>query len=103
MTKRKKRTDIPAEVKSLVWERDDRCCVVCGNPEAGAHCHYIARSHGGLGIPENIWTGCERCHRLFDQGCGYKREEIRMKLISHFTYHYPDWDESKLIYRKDMT
>lgn len=95
-----KYTGISEAVKLAVWERDRGCCVICGNPEAGPHCHYIPRSQGGLGIEENIWSGCSKCHALYDQGYRYQREDIRSKLQSHFRYHYPDWDETKLIYRK---
>ena len=29
--------------------------------------HVIPRSKGGLGIPENIVTGCLQCHHMMDQ------------------------------------
>ena len=89
---------IPKEVKRRVWERDNGECVIChapGEPTA----HYIGRGQGGLGIEENIVTLCHNCHRMYDQTS--KRDWMRSTLKSYLKKHYPDWDESKLYYRKD--
>lgn len=95
-----KYTMIPKKVKETVYERDRCRCVVCGRyvPESCASAHYIARSHLGLGIEENIVTLCPECHRNYDNSVW--REEIKPILRAHLMYHYPDWDESKLIYHK---
>ena len=98
MIDRTKALDIPAKVKDRVWERDNYCCVLCGNPMAAPNAHYIARSHGGLGIEQNIVTLCARCHRDYDQSPArqYIKEEIKHYLSSQ----YHDWKEENLIYRK---
>ena len=100
---RKKRTKalaISPKVKDAVWARDEGCCVVCGSPNAAPNAHYIARSHGGLGIEENIVTLCHDCHRTFDFGIAGEQETIGEILRTHFKIHYPDWDDDNLIYRK---
>lgn len=98
MHKQTKACDISKAVKDVVWERDGHCCVVCGSSAAMPNAHYIARSHGGLGIPENIVTLCADCHRAYDQSTAHERYKtvIRRYLKSK----YPEWDESKLVYHK---
>ena len=98
MNKRAKALDIPKRVKDEVWERDNHCCVICGSPYAMPNAHYISRSHGGLGVPENIFTACLACHNHYDNGTG--REEIKIFLREYLESKYPGWNEKKLIYRK---
>ena len=90
---------IEIKITQYVWERDFGRCVLCGSINAGPHCHYIRRSQGGLGIPENIWTGCQRCHAAFDNegadGPLHKQMQDYLRTL------YPGWDESKLIYKKE--
>lgn len=99
MHRQTKATSISASVKKSVWQRDFCRCVLCGDHNAGPHCHFIRRSQGGLGIEENIWTGCLHCHEAFDSEAtdGPLHEEMR----DYFKTIYPDWDESSLVYRKD--
>ena len=47
MHKQTKAVDIPPAVKRAVWERDGRCCVLCGSPFAAPNAHVIPRSQGG--------------------------------------------------------
>ena len=100
-TKRSKACDISQKVKHAVWERDGGCCVICGNGyNVMPNAHYIPRSHGGLGIEENIFTACTRltendCHYKFDEK-GIGKEKVKEYLQSI----YPDWDEEKLKYKK---
>lgn len=98
MSKRTKALAIPKEVKARVWERDGGCCVYCGSPLAAPVAHYIARSHGGLGIEENILTLCDACHRRYDQSTG--RRSMREYFREYLQSKYPEWDEDKLIYRR---
>lgn len=93
---------ISPETKEKVWSRDGGRCVFCGTrfwvaPEA----HFIPRSKGGLGIEQNILTLCRRCHDRFDNGKQYDREVMREYFEDYLEDHYPDWDESKLIYHKE--
>ena len=98
MHRETKATSISADTKKKVWQRDFGRCVLCGSNNAGPHCHYIRRSQGGLGIEENIWTGCHRCHEAFDaEGTGGPLHE---RMMDYFKTLYPEWDESKLKYKK---
>ena len=99
-SKRANALAISPGVRLIVGERDNWRCIYCwrrGNPEA----HYIARSHGGLGIPENILTLCRECHEMYDHGPKEKREGMRELFREYLMSKYPNWDEAKLIYRKD--
>jgi 5-methylcytosine-specific restriction endonuclease McrA len=98
MHKQTKACDIPKHVKDVVWERDSHRCCICGSPAAAPCAHFIARSHGGLGIEENIVTLCADCHRAYDQSPAHEwyKSVIRRYLKSK----YPGWDERQLVYRK---
>lgn len=98
MNKQAKAVDIPQSVKCEVWERDDHRCVLCGSPYAMPNAHYIARSHGGLGIPENIVTLCLVCHDRYDNST--ERTYLRQELRAYLKGIYPDWDEETLVYHK---
>ena len=98
MTKRANALDISPCVKRAVWERDGGKCVLCGSLLAAPNAHYIARSHGGLGIERNIVTLCWACHDRYDNSAGHRY--IRRELRGYLQNCYPDWDEDDLIYRK---
>lgn len=98
MHRETKATSISRATKKAVWQRDFGRCVLCGSANAGPYCHFIRRSQGGLGIPENIWTGCQRCHEAFDsEGIGGPLHE---RMRGYFRTLYPEWDKIDLVYRK---
>jgi len=96
-----KATEIPIEVKKIVWERDKHKCIFCYKfvPLECACCHFIPRSLGGLGIPENIYTGCSNCHREQDNGLNTKVYGTRVETYLKGIYG-TNWDKSKLVYKK---
>ena len=106
MRKDTKARDFDRKAKVAIAERDSidgwPCCVFCGlaapAPLAWSNAHFIARSQGGLGIPENGLTLCPACHRTYDQSIErkYMREFFREYLKSR----YENWNEDDLIYRK---
>lgn len=98
MHRETKATSISAETKSIVWRRDCGRCVLCGSINAGPHCHYIRRSQGGLGIEQNIWTGCEACHKRFDSEA--TSGPLHAIVKAYLKGWYQDWDETQLIYKK---
>lgn len=98
MHKRTRALDIPKRVKDEVWERDSHQCILCGSPRAMPNAHYIARSHGGLGIPENIVTLCFACHDRYDNSSD--RSWIRERIREYLSDRYEGWNESMLIYNK---
>ncbi|MGN1271451.1 MAG: HNH endonuclease [Clostridia bacterium] len=99
--KQTKEKEIPKKVKEAVWKRDKYKCIFCHKqvPVECACCHFIPRSSGGLGIPENIFTACEDCHREQDNGKNTKvydkKAERHLKRI-----YGVNWDKSKLVYKK---
>lgn len=96
-SKRSRATDIDWRTKLKVWERDNRCCIICGKP-GQPNAHYISRAHGGLGIEENIVTLCQECHNAYDNGD--KRVEYGEAIRDYLKSLYPDWNESDLLYKK---
>lgn len=97
-SKRAKACDITKKVKDRVWERDNQRCIVCGTYRAMPNAHFIPRSQGGLGVEENIVTLCLNCHEAYDHTT--KRKEIGAFIERYLKEKYPEWDKSKLIYRK---
>lgn len=95
-----KATDIPNWVLETVWERDGHCCVICGSPQAGPWCHIIRRSQGGLGVPENIFTGCDSCHDMFDEGAPEERDYAQSIVESHMKSIYDGWNNNLYVERK---
>lgn len=109
MRKDTRARDFDKKAKIAISERDSidgwPCCVYCGrpapyeNPLAFSNAHFISRAQLGLGIPENGLTLCPRCHRKFDQSTA--RKEMKPFFREYLRSKYPDWDESKLYYRRD--
>lgn len=94
-----KPTDIPPKVKKAVWERDSHCCVICGTPltwhSANAHV-FVRRSHGGLGIEQNIATLCAEHHRAYDQGRDKESNYIKSILHDYMHKQYPNLKKEEL-------
>lgn len=97
-SKRSKATDIPPKIKNIVWERDNKQCIICGNYNAMPNAHYISRAKGGLGIEQNVVTLCLKCHHDYDNGS--KREENRKIIKEYLESKYYGWKEENLIYNK---
>jgi hypothetical protein len=106
MRKDTKARDFSRKAKEQIAERDSidgwPCCVRCGAaapaPLAFSNAHFIARSQGGLGIPENGLTLCPECHRRYDQTT--ERKAMREYFRKYLLEKYPGWKEEDLIYRK---
>lgn len=96
-SQRTRACEISPEVRGIVEKRDGYCCIFCGAPGRG-EAHFVNRSQGGLGIPENIITICRFCHNQMDNGMASKL--YRIKAEEYLKAHYPDWDVSKLVYNK---
>ena len=99
--KQTKATEIPKKVKEKVWKRDKHQCIFCYKqvPVECACCHFIPRSAGGLGIPENIFTACENCLREQDNGLNTKEYDRMAKKYLKSIYG-TSWNIEKLIYKK---
>lgn len=104
--KRHKQTiacDISPKARKAVYERDSAdgrpVCIICGGSESLELAHYIPRSQGGIGIPENLVTLCKYHHQQYDQ-YGIERDGIRFVIEAHLKSYYPGWAVSDLIYDK---
>lgn len=98
MKKRTKATSIPSKVREEVEERDNHCCIFCGTPNARGEAHFVRRSQGGLGIPQNLLTVCRIHHRLLDESD--MSDMYKQKAREYLKSKYPDWDEKDLVYNK---
>jgi hypothetical protein len=60
--------------------------------------HYVGRAQGGKGVEENGALGCVYHHQMLDNGLYHN--EMKGLFRSYLKSHYPEWDESALIYNK---
>lgn len=88
---------IPKEVKLIVYERDHERCIFCGAPGL-PEAHVIPRSHGGLGVPQNIITVCRSCHDKLDNSTN--RQQMLDVAVGYLKSHYPDISQTDVIYQK---
>lgn len=97
MKARTKACAISQSVKAIVFERDRGYCILCGKaglPEA----HYIPRSHGGLGIEQNVVTLCRACHERLDHTT--ERQELLERVKQHLELWYPGFSDTDRKYKK---
>lgn len=97
MHKRTKDCAIPKEVKLIVYERDHERCIFCGAPGL-PEAHVISRSHGGLGVPQNIITVCRSCHDQLDNS--QNRQQMLDVAVKYLGSYYPDISQTDVIYQK---
>lgn len=62
--------------------------------------HYIPRSSGGLGIPQNAAVGCRFHHTMFDNGHQGRHEEMKELFKGYLMARYPGWNEKDIVYSK---
>ena len=98
MSKQSKATSIPRQVRTDVWFRDGKRCVVCRQfvPIQFANSHVVKRSQGGLGIKQNIVTHCLECHQKYD---GMDKFTID-RTYDYIKNLYDDWSRERVIYTK---
>ena len=97
MHKRTRACSISKKTKETVYKRDGGCCIFCGAPGL-PEAHYVPRSHGGLGIEQNIITSCRPCHDKLDNSTN--RQQMLRSAAAYLRSCYPDWNEQKLVYDK---
>lgn len=97
-----KATDISAKVRAKVYRRDDHRCVYCHTTYALQLAHvFVNRSHGGLGVEENLVTLCIEHHMSLDNGKLEKSQPIREVVESYLRYTYPNINIDNLKYKKE--
>lgn len=97
MHRRTKALQISAKTKKNVYERDGGLCIFChrpGDPVA----HVVARSHGGLGIEQNIVTACAECHRMLDNST--ERQSMLEHAKLYLRAKYGVWSAEECTYKK---
>ncbi|GED14020.1 HNH endonuclease [Aneurinibacillus migulanus] len=77
LKKKRRLKDIPKDIRRFVYERDNKCCVRCGNPHNLQLHHIITKGRydprrynfkQGVHDPRNLATVCVGCHRkIHDQ------------------------------------
>lgn len=97
-SKRTKALDISLKVKEIVWERDNKCCILCGNPQAMPNAHYVPRSSGGLGIKENVVTLCQKHHDDYDKTTD--RQTLMFYIAVYLDNKYPNFKHNDRFYKK---
>lgn len=101
-SKRTKALAIPTKIKKIVWERDNHRCIFCHCevPWNRANSHFVKRSHGGLGIEENILTNCPSCHKQFDDSI--ERKNMLPIAENYLKSKYENWKKDELVYKKEV-
>lgn len=97
MHKRTRACAISKKTKLRVYERDKGRCIFCGAPGL-PEAHVVPRSHGGLGIEQNIVTACRPCHDKMDNST--VRQQMLQVAADYLKRFYPDWNEQSLVYEK---
>lgn len=111
MNKSTRKLQFSTITKKKILYRDRGECIYCSREyhmespsplpyEIKDIMHYVNKSAGGLGIEENGAVGCRYHHMLLDNGNKGLREEMLEIFKKHLMAHYPEWDESRLKYRK---
>ena len=101
MSKRSEACSISIKTKQIVWDRDNQKCIICGKyvPMSNVNAHYIKRSQGGLGIPENIVTLCQNCH--YEEDFGKNTQQYEDYIKNYLKQYYGgSWNEKDLYYNK---
>ena len=110
LKKRTKALQFSQETINQIGERDERCifCKMWYNmPSKPKYehaildiMHIVPKSQGGLGIEENGVLGCRYHHSLLDNGNKGLRAEMMDMIEGYMKDKYPEWDKSKLVYKK---
>ena len=98
---RSKACDIKPVVRAVVKERDGHHCINCGISSHLQLAHvFVNRSHGGLGVAQNLVTLCIGCHMSLDNGRYDKSKPVRELCESYLKRMYPSFDFDTLKYKK---
>ncbi|WP_066689105.1 HNH endonuclease [Christensenella intestinihominis] len=99
-----KATDISIEVREIVKERDSiegyPCCIISGKTCDLQIAHYIPRSHGGLGIPENLAVMNIEWHRKYDDQDSPEHNMIKAAFRDYLDGFYPNFPDEDRVYHK---
>lgn len=110
-SKQAKAHEFSRQARKEIVSRDNGECIFCKlqyamdgsgweSRQMSGIMHYIPRSRGGLGIPQNGALGCKWHHEMLDNGNRGNREEMLAIFREYLKGHYPGWDKKKLVYDK---
>lgn len=110
-SKQAKAHEFTAAARKEIMFRDRNECIFCRkqyrmqgaawlDKEVKSIMHYIPRSKGGLGIPQNGAVGCAYHHDMMDNGNKGNRGEMLGIFRAYLQEHYPEWNEAELVYDK---
>ena len=110
MSKRSKACEFDIKTRTRIKARD-KGCIFCNlrymlPPEPNIFTgryqimHFIPRSQGGLGIPENGAVGCVYHHTMMDNDRNGLRDDMLLIFETYLRARCKDWDKSKLVYDK---
>jgi len=110
MQKRARKAEFDKKTRKIIEERDNGCifCQMRYRMEKAMYLdlntfsimHFVPRSKGGLGIPENGAVGCQYHHDMLDNGNGGHREEMLELFAEYLQSVCDDWDENQIVYDK---
>ena len=97
-SRRSKASAIDFNTYSTVIERDNHSCIIC-SINFNLHCHhYIPRSQGGLGIPNNLVMLCNCCHNAIHTG--NKTINLKKYVHNYLKHQYGEFNIEDLKYNK---
>ncbi|MGE4321204.1 MAG: HNH endonuclease [Acholeplasmataceae bacterium] len=100
-SKRTKATDISKKVRDKVMERDHHRCIICGDNWNLQLAHiFVNRSHGGLGVEQNLAVLCQKHHMQLDNGSKEQQDHLKLTVTSYLKVKYGGIDVDKLKYSK---
>jgi len=86
-------TKISKETYDEVYKRDSGMCIVCGKRDVQC-AHYIPRSQGGYGVPQNLGMLCVSCHTALDNGNDENRQKVIKQMFRlYLETQYAGWNE----------
>ncbi len=112
--KRARACEFDQKARFIIYSRDNHKCIFCESGRENIKMpkdfmadridgvmHYIPRSKGGLGIPQNGALGCRYHHRVLDNGTDREQARILKEYFREYLQnHYPGWNEEDLYFDK---
>lgn len=94
-------TRVSKKVRDEVLERDGYKCISCGTTHQLSIAHvFINRSHGGLGVKENLCVLCMTCHHQMDNGKTHEQEYMRHLVQMYMIDKHGKINTKRLKYNK---
>jgi 5-methylcytosine-specific restriction endonuclease McrA len=101
MKARTKATSVNPKVRETILERDNNQCVSCGSRSNLTMAHvFVNRSHGGMGVKENLATLCIKCHHELDNGKKHEQDYQRAAVQFYMIEKYGMPELKKITYNK---